>query len=253
MGARLMRRMGWKEGRGLGKGEVGSVACVRAKRKRDAAGIGAAAAGADASPAFAAANTAAFNQLLARLQREGGGGAASAAAADVGVSPVVRTAAAARRPLWSKARRSKDLRLYSQQQMREVLGCSAAGSAETETAPATADAAPPAAAVALLSSAEPPSSPSPARSPLVTVTSRLSMVDYFRLRAEQAAASQSSSCSSSKKRAEVGLTGDGGGLAAGHATLPAGGAQSSGGKRGSAAAAAADRGCLETAKQSDLR
>ena len=69
VGTRLMERMGWKEGKGLGKGGRGTAEmAVKGRFKADQRGIGAAATTGEAKQhLFARATTDLFNDLLTRL------------------------------------------------------------------------------------------------------------------------------------------------------------------------------------------
>ena len=145
VGLRLMQRMGWKEGKGLGKGETGHAShSVRARKKLDQAGLGASTAlSADARQHhFAQATTSLFNDLLQRLnqqhrqpqaegEEEGQRRAAEEAYEEVkeadegeerrrALSSLSR--AVGRRALYGRFSRAKDTATYSTSSMHEILG-----------------------------------------------------------------------------------------------------------------------------------
>jgi len=101
---RMLAKMGWREGRGLGKREDGVVAHVRVKRRLDAAGVGAELArapgvngGRNGNEVLLAA-VGEYGALLAgmgALSAPGARGAGAAAAAAAGAAAVAAGAAAA--------------------------------------------------------------------------------------------------------------------------------------------------------------
>ena len=185
MGVRLMQRMGWKEGKGLGKGETGHAShSVKARKKLDQAGLGAATAvsGDAKQRLFAQATTALFNDVLHRLNQhhthththtegeqrgmEEADGEEAAAAPDEGserrraLSAVSR--AVGRRSLYGRFSRAKDTATYSTTSLHEILGTAANRTAAASTSSST--------------SASTPLLPSSA---VATRTSEVSMSEYF--------------------------------------------------------------------------
>ena len=76
-GVKLMQKMGWKEGKGLGKGEKGTREVVKTRLKTDQRGVGAVHLTGDAKQnLFQQATTDLFNQLLTRLNEAHSNGAA---------------------------------------------------------------------------------------------------------------------------------------------------------------------------------
>ena len=190
VGVKLLERMGWQEGRGLGKQEAGTQSFVRAKLKNDTVGIGAkkGAAGDDRQHMFAQATTDMFNALLSKLNAahsgpqpgkqqqlsaddEGGTAVGEAAEAEEEDTSTAGDAAASidryvrKRHLYGRFSRAKDTSLYSHKSKLEIFGRK-----QTNTQPHTL-ATHTAAAAAAPASLPPPS--------ISTTTSSVSIQSYF--------------------------------------------------------------------------
>lgn len=109
---RMMRKMGWSEGKGLGKAENGISSSVTVKRRVEGEGLGVTK---DAAGAIGWSTTAdAFGSALSALAEKYGDDA-----------PATKTRS--RAPPIARARvlRSKDTSLYSADDMRAILGVDA--------------------------------------------------------------------------------------------------------------------------------
>ena len=200
VGVRLMRGMGWREGKGLGKAESGHTQhAIKARKKLDQKGLGAATAlSADAQQRhFAQATTSLFNDLLTRLnqqhqqpqrekeqreeevedddqQQQGPEAAVAAAATEVDEGAARRTAlssisrAVGRRSLYGRFSRAKDTTTYSTSSMHEILGTTRSTTTSSSSSGSITTAA--------VSTSSTSSVPTPLAD---TRTSQLSMSEYF--------------------------------------------------------------------------
>ena len=199
MGVKLLERMGWQEGKGLGKKEAGMQSFVRAKLKNDTVGIGAskgAAAGDERQNAFAQATTDMFNALLSKLnavhsdatpspqpQDEPPSGSeerkeaeeeedtTSAGDAAASIDRYVR-----KRHLYGRFSRAKDTSLYSHKSKLEIFGRKqhAPDALVNQQQPAALLLPPPTAAAAAESESASVQQPS-----IATTTSSVSIQSYF--------------------------------------------------------------------------
>jgi hypothetical protein len=95
-GYRMLAKMGWAEGKGLGRNEDGSTDHVRVKRRAEAAGLGNdVASSAVAASVTLAAAVSDFNSMLRSISKSGGGAGGSSAAAAGGGGASARAPAAA--------------------------------------------------------------------------------------------------------------------------------------------------------------
>lgn len=112
---RMMRKMGWSEGKGLGKAENGIASSVKVKRRVEGEGLGVTNDQSGASGWSATAD--AFGSALSALAEKYGDDA-PAQATKSRAPPVAR----------ARVLRSKDTSLYSADDMRAILG----GAADTK-------------------------------------------------------------------------------------------------------------------------
>ena len=192
VGVALLERMGWQEGKGLGKKEAGTQSFIRAKLKNDTIGIGASkgAAGDERQNAFAQATTDIFNALLSKLNEahsttpgaEDGGGSEKQqeeeAEAEEDTSTVGDAAASIdryvrKRHLYGRFSRAKDTSLYSSKSKLEIFG--------RKQAPADAQSIPaqPASSSSKAATAEAGSAVTVPPPSLTTTTSGVSIQSYF--------------------------------------------------------------------------
>lgn len=133
-GYKMLQKMGWSEGKGLGKNEDGATSHVRVKRRRTASGLGR-----NASNLAIHANAAitdSFNEVLSRLNSGGvvepkkvcdeseseceiEGGEATVPNAEKSPAPKLRAKA---NNYFARRKRSKDVSTFSAAQMREIFG-----------------------------------------------------------------------------------------------------------------------------------
>jgi len=160
-GLKMMSKMGWEKGKGLGKKEAGITSFVRAKKKDDTLGIGATNDGRDA---HWLATQGLYNDLLKRLAESAAtGDIAAEQPAEVKEEKVNNARAlsdyVSKRNLYGRFKRAKDVSQYSATNVSEILGRKA-------------------------STPEPQPDPTATASKLkdetiVTVTSNVSIKDYF--------------------------------------------------------------------------
>lgn len=198
VGVRLLERMGWQEGRGLGKREAGTQSFVRAKVKNDTVGIGATkgAAGDDRQHVFAQATTDIFNALLSKLNAAHTaspstpltGSEQAESESDVEDTSTARDAAVSidryvrKRHLYGRFSRAKDTSLYSQKSKLEIFGRKQTQNDKQPTnvdAPTTTSATESNINSTHSSLATGPSAPPPLPVPVPLVTSRVSLSSYF--------------------------------------------------------------------------
>jgi Pin2-interacting protein X1 len=119
-GARMMNKMGWEQGKGLGKEGTGMNSYIQARKKNDSLGIGATHTQADEQ--FKASQSI-YNDLLSRLSvaADGDGGIQPEDKSTVNTGLLMKQKMESRR-LYSRFARARDVSNYSAEAMREILG-----------------------------------------------------------------------------------------------------------------------------------
>ena len=119
-GFAMLAKMGWQEGKGLGRNEDGMTTNIRVTKRTDALGIGAAPAGSGGEAALTAA-VSDYNALLASLSSSAVGTGGGAAAVVSGGGRII--ARFARRGVL----RQKNVAAYSAADLAAVLGTAVVG------------------------------------------------------------------------------------------------------------------------------
>lgn len=118
-GKKLMEKMGWEQGKGLGRKEEGATEFLRAKKRSDNLGIGAA----PGTDEHWTAAQSMFNDLLKRLNQENDNTAAPTLEENEEEERrVTLQSYVAKRTLYSKFKRAKDIKNYSADAMSEIFG-----------------------------------------------------------------------------------------------------------------------------------
>jgi hypothetical protein len=170
-GLKMMGKMGWEQGQGLGKDKQGSTQFVRAKIKNDNQGIGATRVNGDD---MFSASTGLYNELLKRLNAnkmevgEGGADLTEQDEGDKSTQSQLQTYVA-RQNLYGKFRATKEKWKSSSQSLSEILGTPAASAKAAASLAARSGAGEQAAAAAADND----------KNGLVTVTATTSLRDYF--------------------------------------------------------------------------
>jgi len=133
-GMKMLQKMGWSEGKGLGKTEEGMTSHIKVSMKRDNGGIGAQRNAGDNW----LENTSAFDALLANLNQSfeteasssssssssSAAAAATAAADDDTPAPAAEKVQTKRNGLYGKFLKGKDLRRYNAKDLGEIFATS---------------------------------------------------------------------------------------------------------------------------------
>jgi len=151
-GLKIMSKMGWQEGQGLGKDGKGNTECLKAKKKTSLAGIGVV-----KDDQFSVTQKM-YSNVLAKLQPIVAGSEVDAPV-DKADEPAYNsekavTAFVAREGLYGRFRRAKDAKNYSSAHMAEILG-------RTQEHKAT------------------PTATTEFKTDIMSITSNVSMRDYF--------------------------------------------------------------------------
>jgi Pin2-interacting protein X1 len=165
-GYKMMSSMGWKEGKGLGKREHGTEGFVRAKKKHDGAGIGAVKTRDDTWCAAQGAYADVLRRLNEAVSTEPISDEVDLSEEKEASATSVISNYVAREALYKKFKKAKDVSSYSSTALAEIFG--------------RATPSPPPASSSSFSSPSNSSELSPVEvSSLTTVTSSVSMKDYF--------------------------------------------------------------------------
>ena len=167
-GARMMAKMGWSQGKGLGKAESGINSYLQTKKKSDNLGIGASMAQSDEQYN---ASQSIYNDLLSRLNvGDGDGSPQPEEKATTNTATLLKQKMESRR-LYSRFAKAKDTSNYSAEAMREILGKKANSPTETSATGAAGE--------PRIEEGD----------NVITITSNVSMNDYFSQRMNDVAKS----------------------------------------------------------------